>query len=303
MVTHEIYSPLVASEQQVRFIKVDPAFDDATPITCSLEVASLADRPNFSALSYVWGDAASTENITVQGLQFPATVNLIAALRQFRAMAGEYSRRPIWIDAICINQSDISERNSQVLLMASIYRMAQPVIGWLGPSTEDSDAGMDIIGRIFHSIPWMAENDGDIDFVNSTHHDLEWLHSVGELWIKDFDNEPYNSCWQAIDSLLRRPYWSRVWILQEVALAKELLFMCGATTLRWDALAHFCLLAMKIFKDRPAREWMPPECAIPPHLFAYWVRDLPGHMLFWKLRLYNKLQHDDVSSSPDLWCS
>jgi hypothetical protein len=73
---------------------------------------------------------------------------LVAALRQLRESVSETSDAAIWIDGICINQTDIEERNSEVLLMPSIYKIASLAIGWLGPSADNSDAAMEMISRI-----------------------------------------------------------------------------------------------------------------------------------------------------------
>lgn len=81
------------------------------------------DVPQYLTLSYLWGDPKVTECIYVNDLPFQATTNLVSFLRHYIKMATVSDlERPLWIDALCINQSDIQERISQIGLMGQIYR-------------------------------------------------------------------------------------------------------------------------------------------------------------------------------------
>ncbi|KAH9203347.1 heterokaryon incompatibility, partial [Leptodontidium sp. 2 PMI_412] len=107
-----------------------------------LSTVSLDDSPQFIALSYVWGDAAITEDIMVNGITMPVTVNLSSALKHVgkhwqKTFRGRKSSSfQLWVDALCINQLDILERKEQILLMRLIYTSAELVLGWLGPEDE-----------------------------------------------------------------------------------------------------------------------------------------------------------------------
>lgn len=92
------------------------SFDD--PIFCELVHVCLSDHDDYSALSYCWGDPTITTPITLNGQPYPVTTNLEQALRYIRL---EHECRPLWIDALCINQSDLSERSHQVRRMREIY--------------------------------------------------------------------------------------------------------------------------------------------------------------------------------------
>ncbi|KAK3386641.1 heterokaryon incompatibility protein-domain-containing protein [Podospora didyma] len=100
-------------------------------ICCRLQTCSLDDSHSFDALSYVWGNAHDTAPIDVGGSSFQATKNLIAALRRLRSSV---EPRALWVDAICINQRDNSEKTQQVQLMARIYETARSVHVFLGES-------------------------------------------------------------------------------------------------------------------------------------------------------------------------
>ena len=110
-----------------------PNEDEAAPLHCELRNYSLqrlSPRTHFyEALSYVWGDPDETLSICVDKNMFQVTVNLHAALSRLRDHSFE---RIIWVDAICIDQSNKEERKQQVQLMAKIYSSAHRVIVWLG---------------------------------------------------------------------------------------------------------------------------------------------------------------------------
>ncbi|KXS93518.1 hypothetical protein AC578_1445 [Pseudocercospora eumusae] len=97
--------------------------------------AAQSASPAFNALSYTWGSWDDHQHITLQGQAgFPVTKNLYNALRRIRSAAGTYR---LWVDALCINQHDITERNAQVRSMGIIYSIAWDVFIWLG-DVEDS---------------------------------------------------------------------------------------------------------------------------------------------------------------------
>jgi hypothetical protein len=137
---------------------------------------------------------------------------LVAALRQIRESVSETSDAAIWIDGICINQTDIEERNSEVLLMPSIYKIASPAIDWLGPSADNSDSAVEMISGISVAsvLQDSKEVPGQLDMQEHKGQHFGWPHQIQELWSKDFDTMPFNSKRRAIEALFRRPYWSRV---------------------------------------------------------------------------------------------
>ncbi|KUI68532.1 Heterokaryon incompatibility protein 6, OR allele [Cytospora mali] len=126
------YQPLNTYLNEIRLLSLQPSKNIDGPIACSLSTISLDDKPLFEALSYVWGGATATADIFVDGVAFSATTNLHDALKHIRPRTGD--PRIMWIDAICINQNDDSERNHQVPLMQRIYSGAAAAVVWLGPS-------------------------------------------------------------------------------------------------------------------------------------------------------------------------
>jgi hypothetical protein len=127
------YSLLPPDSNNIRLLRLLPNEDEAAPIHCELcnySLQRLSLRTHlYEALSYVWGDPDKTLSIYVDKNQFQVTVNLHAALSHLRDYSFE---RVIWVDAICIDQSNLEERKQQVQLMAKIYSNANRVIVWLG---------------------------------------------------------------------------------------------------------------------------------------------------------------------------
>jgi hypothetical protein len=101
-----------------------PSLLSGSEIRCTLFNASLKDAPEYRAVSYVWGDSKITFPVWVSGDEIEVTGNLLAALKRLRL---ESSLLTLWIDAICIDQSNILERNEQVQLMRYIFEQAVEV--------------------------------------------------------------------------------------------------------------------------------------------------------------------------------
>lgn len=150
------YSPLDEGKSEIRLVRFVPEKSDAAvypaaPIRLELKHAIVDDAlTHYAALSYVWGEATDTVPIYINDVPHPIGRNLHAALTQLRQNQGtESTSSPswLWVDSICIQQSDVEEKTHQVDLMRIIYGQADLVFVWLGPGTEESDVAMDFICR------------------------------------------------------------------------------------------------------------------------------------------------------------
>ena len=152
-----LYSPLDKSQEEIRLITINCCENDEAPVSCRLETVSLENSPEYAAMSYVWGDATITEKILVNGEAFSATTNLNAGLWHFRKyglVPGKEKGLRLWVDAICINQQDMAERNQQVALMGDIYANASYVLSWLGlPGKHRIDNSLRLIQSFSQAIP------------------------------------------------------------------------------------------------------------------------------------------------------
>lgn len=118
------------------------------PLECTLQTVPLNDPGSYEALSYTWGDASQKCRITTDHHEQWITASLDCALRHLRSPVA--SRR-LWIDSVCINQTDKVERRHQVQLMRQIYQGASLVLAWLGPEGKGSDSGMNLIQKLARS--------------------------------------------------------------------------------------------------------------------------------------------------------
>ncbi|KAH8665719.1 heterokaryon incompatibility protein-domain-containing protein [Tricladium varicosporioides] len=200
------YYPLSLGHH-IRLLRLFPSEDQNEPIQCQLFDYSLQDLGKrthpYEALSYVWGKPDQTLPIYVDGVQFPVTVNLHAALLRLRHQSIE---RILWADAICINQENKPEKEQQIQFMAKIYAQAKSVLVWLGEAADNSDRALDEIR--------VAGGKGSTNPSNS------------------------DMIQQAIIALLDRPWFRRIWVLQEVAAARHVSILCGSEEI--DGYA-FCL--------------------------------------------------------------
>jgi hypothetical protein len=194
------FQSLDPTKLEIRVLAILPSFKKLSTIKCKLVKVdlNLLDEAPFvfyEALSYTWGDMTITESITLNNHAIQVTRNLAAVLRRLR---GRTRKRYLWVDAICINQADILERKSQVMKMKMIYEKSMQVLVWLGEEAGGSGAAMDLIDK-------MTDADTPDEWVRAS------LERPEDLWQ-----------WQALGHLFARPYWRRVWIRQEVAVAADI---------------------------------------------------------------------------------
>ncbi|KAI5362794.1 putative heterokaryon incompatibility [Septoria linicola] len=194
-----IYKNLDIDSRQIRVTSILPSSDLSAIVKCTLDVVPLGDEPDagFEALSYCWGEPKITADIEVDGTLLAVTTNLEAALRQFRADANGDAVH-IWIDAICIDQQDVEERNSQVAFMQDIYTKASNVRLWLGEDDERAEMVCSVLRRIINE-------------------------PMGGKGIEELKAEEYNVEIRLVilALLFTYPYWERRWIVQEARSARH----------------------------------------------------------------------------------
>ncbi|KAI1376500.1 heterokaryon incompatibility protein-domain-containing protein [Hypoxylon crocopeplum] len=212
--------------------------------------------PRFEALSYVWGDQSDPEYITLYtGKGFlwstsrenvgvlPIGKNLAAALRQLRRKS---RKRALWCDSICVNQNDLAERAREVQRMAHIYLHTDKVVAWLGPEADDSRLALEklmLTGSQIVSKGWDA---GMATWSTASKSDERYIKSD-----VDFPFSPQE--WQAIERLIDRPWFKRLWVRQEIALAPSATVRCGNAQISWTLLKNATIcLAQKL--PRPKLE-------------------------------------------------
>lgn len=140
------YQKLAPNE--IRLVLLLPGAEYTNIELLSIPHVSLANAPAYKALSYAWGDPEDVQTITVDNVYVKVTKNLASFLWQIRQDLDPGMVLLLWIDAICINQQDIEERNQQLLLMRRIYERAETTIVWLGPGADKVESAVILCATI-----------------------------------------------------------------------------------------------------------------------------------------------------------
>uniref|UniRef100_A0A0B7KM10 Heterokaryon incompatibility domain-containing protein n=1 Tax=Bionectria ochroleuca TaxID=29856 RepID=A0A0B7KM10_BIOOC len=263
------YSPLDRDNQEIRLLELLPGNSDRKRKlfpTCRIFHACLPAGPRFTALSYVWGDVKKEQVILVDESPVFVTKNLYEAM-----MALQPVDEPlvIWIDALCINQTDDDEKSWQVGLMQEIYRQAHQVLAWLGIAEKESDSVIDhldclggkaeLLTREIVS-PWeYAWQSLSLVFGSLLRKDVPTAEMMMPLRrARPLTREDYMPLFGFIDvyyeqkglkmiralkHFITRPWWGRIWVLQEIALPENALFVCGTKMISRDR----CAAAIRIY--------------------------------------------------------
>lgn len=246
-----VYEQLHGSE--IRIVEILPGRWDDT-VSCRLEHVQLrgVNDPRYAALSYAWGHPTDTVDIILNGIVHPVTRSLFTALRRLRHSDIEFcledgaseqshgpsdgalvdgsnifgaaqdrtshspslqlklSRLRLWVDALCINQADTLEKARQIPRMREIYGYTWQVLAWLGENPPEDD-NLLLRTTDYHSRRAMSRLGGGF-YGNKLR--LHLLHEEG--------------CVQAVERLLQRPWFTRVWVIQEVTLPqREVVLVAG----------------------------------------------------------------------------
>jgi hypothetical protein len=139
-----VYEPLENPEAQIRLVTIEPG-REGQELSCALETKELNDNPIYEALSYCWDAEVDLKAIKLHGADLEVTPNLFDALLALRR---NDRPRTMWIDALCINQHDSSEKGHQVPLMGKIFSSASQTIAWIGKENEVHREGKFILEAI-----------------------------------------------------------------------------------------------------------------------------------------------------------
>lgn len=221
-----VYEPLNTTSSSTRFLAIQPANLSDDRIACEVSEITFGELPVFEALSYQWGDRTAADCILLNGVECKVKQNLFDALiylRGFRPAGALF-----WIDALCINQVDRDECNAQVRLMRTIYFRASAVIVWLGKKYEEYAERLPQL----QAPGQMPKSKADVPaeaaaMPGSTRSEPTAAKTTG-------DNNIFNRT--LAEELYRNSYWDRVWIVQEVGLAAEIIVCFGRFAVKWD---HF----------------------------------------------------------------
>lgn len=269
---NQLYRPLT-SPRAIRLLKIEDAVGSHydPPMRCQLEEVDIeeAQKREFTAISYNWGDPIwrpegqqSSEarayrdpefEIEVNGQPFLVRRNLYILLFRYRCFTDAEN---IWIDALCINQNDVNERNAQVSMMSDIYHKADVVFIWLGPNDQDSTVALRLIEALGRSLDQKLDKSDCPVFPFLTGLAVRGPEPVfNSQHIFDFlELSPFTAHqWKAIGRFLQRPWFNRVWTMQEDCLASTAIFYCGVESCRYTYLRTFVKLVSTLGWSKPLR--------------------------------------------------
>jgi hypothetical protein len=175
----------------------------------------------YTALSYVWGVPKFDVVFRLgEKHSIRITKTLSCALQQLRDAEQSVF---LWIDQICINQASVSEKERQIPLMGMIYRYATNCLIWLGDEGKNNaNLALETLQTVHARLQQSDQEITDADF--------ERLALPGS---KDI-------AWWEVKQLFRRPWFKRLWTIQEVILPTDVYVKCGKATVPWDNLSSWC---------------------------------------------------------------
>ncbi|EWZ84879.1 hypothetical protein FOCG_08068 [Fusarium oxysporum f. sp. radicis-lycopersici 26381] len=245
-VSAAIYKPLDNTRQEIRLLRLLPPDDKDENIHCTLSHAVLntpSGNPAYEALSYVWGEPDFSEPIILNDHTFFITPSLKYILSCLKQRCDQ--QRVLWVDAICINQSDVEERGHQVTLMREIYSNCQRDIAWLDPMIGRKNAK----ARGLYSLPDLEEEE---KWVKNGMNLMREIAEKNPQTLKELQDQYREGGYRLftdsqlmLGAVFRQPtLWRRLWVMQELSLAPRLTLMSRDGELSWDVLKN-------LFKDEP----------------------------------------------------
>ncbi|KAL9110670.1 MAG: hypothetical protein Q9227_004847 [Pyrenula ochraceoflavens] len=228
------YENLHVGYNQIRLIEVLQASPEGEDLQITIEVANLDHTVSqYYALSYTWGAPAEygkwkamTANrshpVICKGKIIYVTGNLAAFLKRIRKTPWLLEKK-FWVDGICIDQDNASEREQQIAMMGYIYKSADAVIAWLGEEDQFTRTAFKALERI----QYLVER-------NLLYHSPNYLG-----WREDqlkLDHISDREAWLSVAKMFQRCYFIRAWVVQEIALSKRLKVICSGEEIEWETL-------------------------------------------------------------------
>lgn len=233
--------PPIKHRSEIRILQIQPG-EPGDEVHCSVSARNLSIRPDYEAISYTWADesmdATKSKTIFMSTQAFRVTRNCEDALRAVRRSD---MPRDVWIDAVCIDQDNVDERGHQVQLMDQIYSMADKVLIYLGEPTHRINIFLETL-LYGGSIP----------------------AAIKDQWLADFRS--------GAQELLDRRYFSRIWVLQEITLARKADIVIGRYIVPWN------LFRSQLYRFMEY-EFLPSTTLPPALVFDYRVYSTPNQLL------------------------
>ncbi|KAF4983866.1 hypothetical protein FZEAL_807 [Fusarium zealandicum] len=259
---------LPSTATHIRLVRLHPSIPStasesgdlhfSSRLSCDLVITPISKPGAYKALSYTWGTSQRPSSLDISGTSFPITSALDAALRYIRSR-----QEPIvlWVDQICIDQENSAEKEAQVLLMSDVYTKAEQVLVWLGPEADRSDKLMDM----WQNVGQRARDLG-IEEYFTRERMLELQAVMADPLLEhalarpchgliDMASPWFEDLLHAIVHWNERPWFHRVWTVQELCLCSNTVFICGYKTVQvelvWLACTVMSAATRKSIRSHP----------------------------------------------------
>ncbi|KAI1082076.1 heterokaryon incompatibility protein-domain-containing protein [Whalleya microplaca] len=211
-------------------------------IHCFLRLANVKKSPEFITVSHKWEESDPADGLNfvlINGALVPVSTGVLGVLRYLQK---DDQPTTVWINALCINQADVSEKSAQVAQVAYIFSAASKTLIWLGDAADGSDEAMDALKRV------AEEQYAQSSYISN------WTPKSGQRLLKGVVSKGHSSeisppkspqhgsiskdkksaletqleaLRRPLEALLYREYWARLWSISEVALSAKGVVACG----------------------------------------------------------------------------
>ncbi|KAI0405265.1 heterokaryon incompatibility protein-domain-containing protein [Xylaria palmicola] len=228
----------------------------AQVIECTLRIIDVTHSPlRYEALSYVWGIEKAPEPIKCHGYDVPITLNLRHALLALRHPT---LIRPLWVDAVCINQEDMGERARQVAYMRLVYQHASRVVVWLGPGDPVIRAGLARARELCEYRAMLRAtyggNNGPEASLMNANMQVDRIMLEG-LIAETGSAETGAQSVKDLVHLFETRYFERVWCIQEVVVSKQCI--CQSGDVEFDFFSLLSLAGLIVELSGPKKPYSP----------------------------------------------
>jgi hypothetical protein len=233
-----IHTPLESPSHEIRLLRFTEG-EPANTDTVRLEITTwlIAEAPEYNAISYTWGVENDLDILRIDCKPFAVRKNCHFTLRQVRQ---HWPKNYVWIDSICINQDDVREKSAQVKRMAQIYAEAKMVLICVGPHENGSER----LHKYADELGLINERLISGDMVDDDVEEDDFLYDrLRPVWESTMGQDYVDQALKSIVPFVHRSYWTRLWIVQEVAAGKLKIVLCGGDVLRWESMNLFYEIA------------------------------------------------------------
>lgn len=247
MATNRYVYTRLSGPRQIRLLKLHPASNSDEPeLSVDLVHTSVDFAPHFNALSYAWGDPLPRHEILCSGSTAEIGPSLYGALRHLRDRNTGGQDNWLWADALCINQYDNAEREAQVRIMGDIYAAADFTVIWLGEDEHITGAfyWLERFSDAYDTLNISGPKDDKQEKTLAARLSADDHLEARAILRKAFgDKSSQIRAFQDIWSMLRHPWFTRKWVIQESVKSQShgLVFLVGDVWMTWWKLSRWLI--------------------------------------------------------------